>query len=128
MNLGLKSISTVIAITLAAVATADDKHENHEIIEKVMKEGLKGKESPMAKLLEGNLDEKSTKELATLVQTIKGTKSPVGDQADYEEKVAEFIAALDAVAAGKNGPDDIARLKKAQDCKACHKSHKPKDE
>lgn len=125
MNLGLKSILTVIAITFAAVATAD---ENHEIIEKVMKEGLKGKESPMAKLLEGDLDEKGTKELATLVQTMKGTKSPVGDQADYEEKVAELIAALDAVAAGKNGPDDIARLKTAQDCKACHKSHKPKDE
>ncbi len=102
--------------------------ENHEIIEKVMKEGMKGDDSPLAKVLDGDSSEKATAHLAKLVQTMNGTKAPKGDQSDYDEKVAELIAAMDAIAAGKNSPKDIARLDEASDCKACHGDHKPKKE
>lgn len=111
---------------LAAAATIAVADENHETIEKVMKEGLKGDTSPMAKVLDGSASAEETKALATLVQTMKGTKAPEGDQAAYETKVTELIAALDAVAGGDKGETAIGRLEKAQNCKACHSEHKPK--
>jgi hypothetical protein len=108
----------------AAFAVAD---ENHETIEKVMKEGMKGDSSPMAKVLDGAATAEETTALAALVKTMNGTKAPVGDQAGYDKKIAELIAAMDAVAGGDKGEAAIGRLEKAQNCKACHSEHKPKD-
>ncbi len=115
-------ILTAAAALFATVAVADD----HEILEKIMKEGFKGDTSPIAKVLDGNATEEETKTLAGLVQQMKGTKAPVGEQAAYEEKVAELIAAMDAVAGGDKGDTAIGRLEKAQNCKACHSDHRPK--
>ena len=120
----------VLALTalIASPVVADDAHENHEIIEKVMKEGLKGDESPLAKVLEGDSSKKETKALDELIKTMEGTKAPVGDQADYDEKVAELIAAIGAVAGGATDAPALERLDSASDCKACHSEHKPKKE
>ncbi len=117
-----------LAALIASPVVADDDHENHEIIEKVMKGGLKGDDSPLAKVLEGEASKKEAKELDTLIQTLKGTKAPVGDQADYDEKVAELIAAIGAVAGGATDAPALERLDTASDCKACHGEHKPKKE
>lgn len=114
-----------LTLALAAsltLALADD----HEKIEKVMKEGLKGDTSPMAKVLDGAASDDETKELAKLVKTMSGTKAPQGEQSGYETKVNELIAALDAVAGGDKSEAAIGRLEKAQNCKACHSEHKPK--
>lgn len=120
----LTILSAVAALfAFAAFAVAD---ENHEIIEKVMKEGMKGDTSPMAKVLDGSATADETKSLAALVKTMSGTKAPKGDQAAYEKKVSELIAAMDAVAGGDKGEAAIGRLEKAQNCKACHSEHKPK--
>lgn len=113
------------ALSLVLVAYAD---ENHEIIEKVMKEGLKGKESPLAKVLDEKASEKEKKDLAKLIQTMKGTKAPVGDQSEYDEKVEELIAAMNAIAEGADSPAAFERLDNASNCKACHTPHKPKKE
>lgn len=122
-----KSILLTAVAALVAAATFAVADENHEIIEKVMKEGLKGDSSPMAKVLDGSATAEETTALAALVKTMSGTKAPVGDQADYEKKVAELIAAMEAVAGGDKGEAAIGRLDKAQNCKACHSPHKPKD-
>ncbi len=115
-------ILTATAALFAIAAVADD----HETIGKVMKEGFKGDTSPIAKVLDGNATDEETKSLAELVQLMKGTKAPVGEQAAYEEKIVELIAAMDAVAGGDKGETAIGRLEKAQNCKACHSDHKPK--
>lgn len=122
------TIKTCLLAALTATCflvslTAD---ENHEIIEKVMKEGLKGKESPLAKVLDGKASDEEIKDLAELVRTIKGTRAPVGDQSAYDEKIEEMIAAMDAVAGGDRGPKSLERLDNATNCKACHSDHKPK--
>ena len=117
----LSAVAALFAFTAFAVAD-----ENHETIEKVMKEGLKGETSPMAKVLDGSATADETKSLAALVKTLQGTKAPKGEQADYEAKVTELIAALDAVAGGDKSETAIGRLEKAQNCKACHSAHKPK--
>ena len=117
-----------VAALIASPAIADDDHENHEILEKVMKEGLKGDESPLAKVLEGEASKKEIKELDELIKTMEGTKAPVGDQDAYDEKVAELIAAIGAVAGGDTDTPALERLDTASDCKACHGDHKPKKE
>ena len=47
----MKILFSVIAVAL--IGTFSFADENHEIIEKVMKEGLKGDDSPLAKTLDG---------------------------------------------------------------------------
>jgi hypothetical protein len=118
----LLSSAVVAILSLAFVAVAD---ENHETIEKVMKEGMKGDSSPLNKVIKGQASADETKELAALVKTMHGTKAPVGEQADYEKKVSELIAAMDAVAGGDSGEAAVGRLKTASNCKACHSEHKP---
>ena len=113
----------VALVSITAFAIAD---ENEEIIEKVMKKGMKGDESPFAKVVGGTASAEETTGLATMIHTLKGTKAPVGDQAKYEAKVAELIAAMDAVAGGAKDEVATKRLKAAGNCKACHTDHKPK--
>lgn len=112
-----------VAALIASPVVAD---ENHEIIEKVMKGGLKGDDSPLAKVLEGDTPEKDVKDLEELIKTMDGTKAPVGDQDSYDEKVAELIAAIGAVAGGDTEVPALERLDNASNCKACHSDHKPK--
>lgn len=114
------------ALVVAASVATMVADENHEIIEKVMEEGLKGDDSPMAQVLAGKASAEDTAALAKLVKTLAGTKAPKGEQAAYEKKVAELIAAMDAVAGGDRGEAAIGRLKTAQNCKACHTDHRPK--
>tara|TARA_B110000305_G_C19409520_1_gene624625 strand:- start:384 stop:776 length:393 start_codon:yes stop_codon:yes gene_type:complete len=117
-----------VAALIASPVLADEAHDNHEIIEKVMKEGLKGDESPLAKLLEGDASKKEVKELDKLIKTMEGTAAPVGEQDAYDEKVAELIAAIGAIAGGDMEAPALERLDTASDCKACHTDHKPKKE
>lgn len=124
----MNRVFTLLAGIAVAAVTLSVADENHEIIEKVMKEGLKGKDSPLAKVLDEEASDKETKDLAALVQTMKGTKAPVGDQEKYDDLVAELIAAMDAVAGGDKGPKALDRLDAASNCKACHTDHKPKKE
>ena len=81
-----------VLVSLTAFAIAD---ENHESIEKVMKNGMKGDSSPFVKVVDGTATAEETTGLATMIQTLKGTKAPEGDQAKFEAKVAELIAAMD---------------------------------
>lgn len=121
---------TIIALcTFALITPAVIADENHEIIEKVMKDGLKNPKDasgPMKKLLGGNLNKEDTAALVELVKTMTGTKAPTGDQGEYDKKVKEMIEALGVVAGGDTSEKSITRLKAAQDCKACHSDHKPK--
>ncbi|MDF1823350.1 MAG: hypothetical protein P1U68_01840 [Verrucomicrobiales bacterium] len=112
-----------LSFSSAAISFAD---ENHEIIEKVMKEGLKGDDSPLAKILEESATEEEVTSLASLIKTMEGTEAPVGDQDAYDDKVAELIAAIDAIAGGDMSGPAIDRLDSASNCKGCHSDHKPK--
>lgn len=120
-----KTILVSAAAALLALASAPALADDHEILEKVMKEGMKGDSSPIAKTLKGEASDEEIKELATLIKSMHGTKAPEGGQAAYESKVAELIAAMDAVAGGDKSEGSITKLKSASNCKACHSDHKP---
>ncbi len=122
MKKSILLFTTAALFSFAAFTVADD---HSEVISKVMKEGFKGDDSLMNQATKGKTSPKQTKELAALVKKLHGTKAPEGDQSDYEEKIAELIAAMDAVAGGDTGADAVGRLKEAANCKACHSKHKP---
>ena len=60
----------LFAVAAIAITTAVVADENHEILEKVMKEGLKGDESPLAKVLEGGASKEDAASLAKLIKTM----------------------------------------------------------
>ncbi|NRB73215.1 MAG: hypothetical protein HRU46_02540 [Verrucomicrobiales bacterium] len=97
-----------------------------EVISTVMKDGFKGDDSPLAKVLDGDASEKETKDLAKMMHQLDGVEAPRGDQDAYAEKIAELLDAMDAVAGGDTGPKALDRLDDASSCKACHDPHKPK--
>ena len=119
-------LPALFAVAAIAISTAVFADENHEIIEKVMKEGLKGDESPLALVLNGQATAEDTANLDKLIKTMKGTHAPKGDQKAYDDKVGELIAAMEAVAKGDTGDAARKRLDEASNCKACHTDHKPK--
>lgn len=119
----MKKLAILTGILFACTSVFAD--ENSDIIIKAMEDGLKGKTSLIKKTLGGEASDDEIKKLAEIVATLKGTKSPVGDQADYEQKVAALIAAAEAVAGGDKSEAAMTALKDASNCKACHNEHKP---
>jgi len=110
-------------IAAAAFAAGD---ANHEVIEKVMKEGMKGDTSLHAKVVAGTATAEETKTLTDLIHTMTGTKAPVGEQSDYDKKIAALVAGIDAIQGGNKSPEALAAYKEAGNCKSCHTAHKPK--
>jgi len=119
------TITSTIALALL-FTTSGHADDNHEIIEKVMKEGLKGDDSPMAKVLDKKASADETKELLVLVKTLDGTKAPVGEQDGYNKRIGALIETLTKVAEGDTSNHALDALDEAQSCKACHSEHKPK--
>lgn len=123
MKLALTSLA-LLTLTAASLSAAGDA--NHEIIEKVMKEGMKGDTSLHAKVAAGTASADEVKTLADLIHTMTGTKAPVGDQSNYDKKVAALVGAIDAIHGGNKSPEAVAAYKEAANCKGCHSAHKPK--
>jgi hypothetical protein len=123
MKLALTSLA-ILTLTAASLPAAGDA--NHEIIEKVMKEGMKGDTSLHAKVAAGTASADEVKTLADLIHTMTGTKAPVGDQSNYDKKVAALVGAIDAIHGGNKSPEAVAAYKEAANCKGCHSAHKPK--
>lgn len=119
-------LASLALLTLSASAVFAAGDANHEIIEKVMKEGMKGDASLNAKLLAGTATADEVKTLTDLIHTMTGTKAPVGDQSNYDKKVAALVAGIDAIQSGNKSPEALAAYKEAANCKACHTAHKPK--
>jgi hypothetical protein len=117
------SLSLLVVFGVTAAVVAD---ENHEIIEKVMKEGMKGDDSPASKVIDGAASDEEINSLASLIGTMKGTEAPKGDQADYTKKVYALIAAIDTIAGGDKSPKAVEAFDEASNCKSCHTDHKPK--
>ncbi|MEQ1842936.1 MAG: hypothetical protein ABL994_21250 [Verrucomicrobiales bacterium] len=118
--LGFLSASTL------CLSAAEGEDANHEIIEKVMKQGMKGETSLHAKVVAGTATPEETKSLADLLTTLTGTKAPVGEQTDYEKKIAALVAGIGAIQGGDKSPAAVAAYKEAGNCKSCHTAHKPK--
>ena len=121
----MKLFSLLLVSVLWVGIGVSEADENHEILEKVMKEGLKGDDKPLKKVLEGRASDDELKKLVELVGMMKGTKAPKGDQKSYDKLVHEFIEATNKVGAGDKSPEALKALKDTSNCKQCHNPHKP---
>jgi len=122
MKLRALTLAVVLASGLGLAHAGDDEHET---LEKVMKEGLKGETSYFGKIKEGTASEEDYAALYELVRLMRGTKAPVGDQAAYDAKVEELIFAAGATTYAVPTEMTLETLKTAANCKACHNDHKP---
>ena len=122
-----KSIRAMIAIVAAAGislafnAMADD--HGHELIEKAMKEGHKGKTSIVAKIKDGSASKADIEKLHTFYQEMSKVKPPRGDAKAWKKKTTQLANLTGKIA--KGDAKAKAAFGKAVNCKACHNKHKP---
>lgn len=115
--------SALLAATLLLFCSFG--HADDDLLETIMKEGFKGKTSPMAKVIQGTATNEETSKLVELVHSMLDTKAPLGDQSDFQRRVATLIGALDSVVGGDKSREALRNLKGASNCKACHSRHRP---
>ena len=84
----------------------------------------KGKESFLAKILEGKGSDDELKKLVTAYEVMAAQKPPTGDEGSWKTLTAALLTAAKDAQAKKEGA--IEKLKAASNCKACHEPHKPK--
>ncbi len=110
-------------MAFAVTATADKAHDDHELLEKAMKEGHKGKTSIVAKIKDGTATNDEIKKLQGWYQAMTKMKPPKGDVGAWKKKTTQLANLTGRLAKG----DDKAKAAfgKAVNCKACHTDHKP---
>jgi hypothetical protein len=112
-------------LLIAGLLIAGASVRAEDVIEEVMKQGFKGKESIASKIGKGEASDADKKKMAALVAKLIGTKPPQGDAKGWADRVAKLDVAAKAIAAGKADAADL--WKAASNCKSCHTDHKPED-
>jgi hypothetical protein len=100
---------------------ADDKDKPKHDIKAVMKTAMKG--GLCKKVGDGQASDAEKKELLELFEALGKNKPPKGDQKAWDEKTKALVEGAKAAVDGKSDAAD--KLKKAANCGACHKDHKP---
>ncbi len=108
-----------LTLGLASLSLAAPKHD----METIMKKGMKGKESLLAKVTGGSGSKEDLALLQEYIHALAEHKPEKGDAASWKSKTSMLVKAVDAAAKGNRKALPV--LKKAADCKACHKVHKP---
>lgn len=106
----------------------EDEKEGDETIEKVMKvccKAPKGTPKLAEKVVDGSASEEETKKLIASYRTLKGTKPPQGELADWNKRIDALMVAVDALEKKEAGAAE--KFDDANSCKSCHTAHRPKD-
>lgn len=118
-------MTLALAVTLAVLwssgrsLSADPKYT----IKEVMKLAHVGKPPLCGKVVQGKATDAEKKQLLELYEALAANKPPCGDLKDWEQRTKALVEAAKALVA--NDKDAIAKYKKALNCAACHKEHKP---
>jgi len=125
-------ITTVAGAFLLAGSTSllsaaeDVTKKEPKDIHDVMEWSHKGRESMASRVRDGKGTKDEVDTLLRFYKFMATQKPPQGDDASWKEKTAALVAAAEKL---KKGDADAAETyKKALNCKACHDTHKPKDE
>ena len=105
---------------LFGVSRADDAKPEYTI-KQVMK--MAHKDGLLKKVTGGDGSEADAEKLLALYKAMAENEPPKGSQADWNKKTGALVEAAQEVVDGKDG--SLAALKKAANCAACHKAHKP---
>jgi hypothetical protein len=99
--------------------------EGDDVIERVMKvccKAPKGTPTLAQKVVDGTATEDETKKLIASYRTLKGTKPPKGELADWNTRVGDLMEAMDALE--KKEKDAADKFDSSNTCKSCHRAHK----
>lgn len=113
-------IAALVAVGFAFTASADDAHE---LIEKAMKEGHKGKTSIVAKIKDGSASKEEIKKLHDWYVAMSKVKPPRGEVGSWKKKTTRIAQITGKLVKGDEKAK--AAFGKAINCKACHNLHKP---
>lgn len=98
-------------------------------IEDVMKgahTAPEGQKSLRDRVLEGNAKPEEQQQLLDFYISLAENEPPKGELAAWKEKTRAVVLSAAKVVVGRK--EGAAELKKATDCAACHKEHKPPQE
>ncbi len=94
-------------------------------IKEIMNEAHKDAQL-LRKVAQGEASGAEQQRLLALYESMAAQDPPMGDKADWDERTELLVSATKATIAGeKDGPK---QLRKASNCLACHKEHKPKSD
>lgn len=105
-----------------------DEKDDDDVIERVMKiccKAPKGTPTLSQKVVDGTATEDETKKLIASYRTLKGTKPPKGELADWNTRVGDLMEAMDALE--KKEKDAADKFDSANTCKSCHTAHRSKE-
>jgi hypothetical protein len=92
-------------------------------IESVMKDAFKGETSLYKKVATGKGTEADAKRLAGYVKKLTESEPPKGEQASWDKKTGDLLAAVEKMATGNK--QAMSQVQSAGNCKSCHSAHKP---
>lgn len=120
-----KFVSTGIltAALMISASFALQADEDHEKIEKAMKDAFKGKTSIVAKASAGQASQEEIAKALKYWKDLASAKPPKGEMESWKKLTAAGVKAATALSEGK--PNAADAFKKAANCKACHSKHKP---
>lgn len=107
-----------------AWAQAADAPKPKHTIEEVMEGAHKGgKDSLLSKVADGKASAEEKSELLDLYISMSENEPPQGDPESYHKLANNAVLAAARVVVGREGAEK--EIKKAVNCAACHKAHKP---
>ena len=111
------------ATVMQSIAWAQDaeaakpKHTIEEVMEKAHKGGL------LNKVAGGEASDEEKAELLDLYVSLVENEPPRGDAASYQKLATAAVMGAARVVVGRDGAE--AQLKRAVNCMACHRDHRP---
>jgi hypothetical protein len=102
------------------VRAGDDKPKY--TIEQIMKAAHSGSKSLQKKLEKGTITDEEKGKLVEYYEELGKNKPPKGSAEDWQKRTTDVLTA--AKAAVNGGAEEIAKYKKATNCKSCHDAHK----
>jgi hypothetical protein len=115
-----------VAFSAIAVAQEGDEAKPELTVKEVMKAAHtapEGEKSLLATVLEGDATAEQKQKLLDLYINLAENGPPKGELHDWQVKTYTIVLEAAKVVVGREGAE--AGLKKATNCAACHKEHKP---
>lgn len=115
--------------TIVRAAENAEKAEPKHAIEDVMHGAHlapEGEKSLRDRVLEGQASAEDKQQLLDLYISLAENKPPKGEAEAWQDKTGAVILAAAKIVVGREGGADD--LRKATNCAACHKDHKPPQE
>lgn len=115
----------LLAVGLTSVRAADDAAAKPKYsISEVMKKGFKGNTALVKKITAGTATAEDKKLFVEYCTALAANKPEKGDEADWKTRTAALLKASQDI---EKGEKDLAAVKKATTCKACHDLHRKEE-